>query len=295
MRVVVAGGSGFLGRALTAALAGAGHEVSILTRRARPGRREIAWTPDGSTGPWAAALAGTDAIVNLAGEGMADRRWTEARKRALLESRIRATSSLVEAALGLERPPSVFVSGSGVGFYGPRGDEPVTEATPAGSDFVASMAAAWERAAAPVSASSRLVLVRTAVVLGRGGGALGSMLLPFKLGLGGRLGSGQQWMPWIHLDDWVALVLRLLTDGAATGPFNASAPQPVRNVEFTRALGRALHRPTVLPVPAAGLKLALGEMADMLLTGQRAVPAKAEAMGFAFRYPTVDLALAASV
>jgi uncharacterized protein (TIGR01777 family) len=195
----------------------------------------------------------------------------------------------------MPRPPQVFVSGSGVGYYGPRDDEPVTEEARAGTDFVATMAAAWERAAAPVAASCRLALVRTAVVLGPGGGALGSMRLPFRLGLGGRLGSGEQWMPWIHRDDWVALVLRLLSDGAASGPFNAAAPHPVRNVEFTAALGRVLHRPTLLPVPAAALRLALGEMADMLLTGQRAVPAKAEAMGFEFRFPTVDQALAASV
>ena len=263
MRVVVAGGSGFLGQALVGSLGAAGHDVQVLTRRPRPGGREITWTPNGSTGPWAAALEGVDVVVNLAGEGIADRRWTPARKRALIESRVQATSSLVEAVLGLPRQPRVFVSGSGVGIYGPTGDEPVTEATPAGADFVAGMAVAWERAAAPVASACRLVLLRTALVLGHGGGALGRMLLPFKLGVGGRLGSGQQWMPWIQLADWVALTERLIADDAATGPFNLASPAPVRNVEFTKALGRVLHRPTVLPVPAAALKLTLGELSDV--------------------------------
>ena len=286
--------SGYLGQALVRSLAAAGHDVSVLTRRAR-NRDDIVWTPNGSSGPWAGALVGVDVVVNLAGEGMADERWTPARKRALVDSRVQATSSLVEAVLGLPRPPRVFVSGSGVGIYGPRGDEYVTEATSAGSDFVAGMAVAWERAAAPVASRCPLVLLRTAMVVGHGGGALGQMLLPFKLGLGGRLGSGQQWMPWIHLDDWVTLTVRLMNDPAATGPFNLTSPGPVRNADFTRALGSALRRPTVLPVPALGLKIAFGELADMLLTGQRAMPAKADAIGFRFRYPRIDEALAASV
>jgi hypothetical protein len=294
MRVVVAGGSGFLGRALVGALAAAGHDVSVLTRRARS-RDDIVWTPTGTTGPWARALVGVDAIVNLAGEGIADQRWTPARKQALIDSRLQATGSLVEAALDLPKPPRVFVSGSGIGIYGPRGDEYVTEATPAGGDFVATMATAWEQAAAPVAARCPLVLLRTSMVLGRGGGALARMLLPFKLGVGGRLGDGRQWMPWIHIDDWVTLAVRLTNDPAATGPFNLTAPGPVRNVEFTRALGRALGRPTVLPVPAVALKVALGELSAVLLTGQRAMPAKADAIGFRFRYPRIDEALAAAV
>jgi len=294
MRVIVAGGSGFLGRALVGALAAAGHDVSVLTRRAR-GRDDILWTPNGSSGPWARALVGVDAVVNLAGEGIADARWTPERKRVLVDSRLDATSSLAAAVLELPRPPRVFLSGSGIGIYGPRGDEYVTEATPAGGDFMAAMAAAWEQAAAPVAACCPLVLLRTSMVLGRGGGALAKMLLPFRLGVGGRLGSGQQWMPWIHLDDWVTLTVRLMNDPAATGPFNLTAPGPVRNSEFTRALGRALGRPTVLPVPAQALKIVLGELSDVLLTGQRAMPAKADAIGFRFRYPRIDEALAAAV
>lgn len=294
MRVIVAGGSGFLGRALVGALAAAGHDVSVLTRVAR-GRDDIVWAPNGDTGPWARALVGVDAVVNLAGEGIADRRWTPERKRALLDSRLHATSSLAAAVLDLPKPPRVFLSGSGIGIYGPRGDEYVTEATPAGGDFMATMATAWERAAAPVAAHCPLVLLRTSMVLARGGGALAKMLLPFRLGVGGRLGSGQQWMPWIHLDDWVTLTVRLMNDPAATGPFNLTAPGPVRNDEFTRALGRTLGRPTVLPVPALALKIALGELSDVLLTGQRAMPAKADAIGFRFRYPRIDEALAAAV
>ncbi|MGE0360393.1 MAG: TIGR01777 family oxidoreductase [Vicinamibacterales bacterium] len=293
MRVIVAGGSGFLGRVLVGALAAAGHDVSVLTRRPRS-RDDIAWTPNGDTGPWARALVGVDAIVNLAGEGIADQRWTPTRKQALLDSRLQATASLAAAVLGLPKPPRVFLSGSGIGIYGPRGDEYVTEATPAGADFVATMATAWEQAAAPVAARCPLVLLRTSMVLGRGG-ALAKMLLPFKLGVGGRLGSGRQWMSWIHVDDWVALTVRLMNDPAATGPFNLTAPAPVRNDEFTKALGRVLRRPTVLPVPALALKIALGELSDVLLTGQRAMPAKADALGFRFRYPRIDEALAAAV
>jgi uncharacterized protein (TIGR01777 family) len=293
MRVVVAGGSGFLGRPLRAALTMAGHEVKVLTRRAR-GRSDIEWTPNGQTGTWAAQLLGVDAIVNLAGEGIADQRWTPARKAALLDSRLNATSSLVEAALGLPRPPRVFVSGSGIGIYGPCGDETLTEASPPGTDFIAQMATAWEAAAAPVAAVSRLVTLRTGLVLGDGG-ALKQMRLPFTLGVGGRLGSGRQWMSWIHIADWIALTQRVIEDDAAAGPFNVTAPGPVTNAEFTKALGRALHRPTVIPVPAFALKVALGELADVLLTGQRAVPAKADALGYRFRHPHVAEALAAAV
>jgi hypothetical protein len=294
MRVVVAGGSGFLGQALVGTLRKAGHDVQVLTRVAR-NREDVTWTPNGEPGPWAAHLTGVDAIVNLAGAGLADQRWTEARKTLLVQSRVLATSSLVAAALGLPRPPRVFVNGSGVGIYGPHGDDPVTEASPAGTDFVATMAGAWERTAAPVASASRLALLRTAMVLGPGGGALARMRLPFKLGAGGRLGSGRQWMPWIHLDDWVALVQRLIADETAAGPFNLTSPGPVRNAEFTKALGRALRRPTVIPVPAFALRVALGELSDVLLTGQRALPAKAEAIGFSFRYPRLDDALAASL
>lgn len=291
MHVVIAGGTGFLGGVLSRQLRDGGHRVSVLTRRAGRGDDAIHWTPDGGTGPWAAALAGVDAVVNLAGEGLADSRWSEARKRRLLESRLQATTSLVKAALAQPSPPRVFVSASGVGIYGPHDDETVTEDTPPGTDFVARMAAQWEDAARPAGAVTRVVWLRTGLVLG-GGGALKQMLPPFRLGVGGRLGSGRQWMPWIHVADWAALTRRLIEDETARGPFNLTAPAPVTNAEFTRTLGRVLRRPTVFAVPAVALRLALGEMADLLLTGQRAVPAKAQALGYRFRFAELEPALA---
>lgn len=295
MHVVISGGTGYLGEALAAALGREGHRVSVLTRRARPGHPgDIAWDATGDAGPWASQLEGADAIVNLAGAGIADKRWTAGRKALLLESRVRATTSLVKAAAGLAAPPRVFLSGSGVGIYGPCGDERVSEATPAGDDFMARLAARWELAAEPAARVSRLAFLRTAPVLGREG-VLAKMLPPFKLGVGGRLGSGRQWMPWIHVGDWVALTMHLLTDDRASGPVNLTAPEPVTNAGFTKALGRALGRPTVLPVPAFALKLALGELSSVLLTGQRAVPERARELGYEFRYPTVDDALAAAL
>jgi uncharacterized protein (TIGR01777 family) len=280
---------------LAEVLTSRGDRVSVLTRRPRPDRpTDLAWTPDGEAGAWAQALAGVDVVVNLAGEGMAEGRWTNRRKAALRDSRIAATASLVKAVHRVTGGPRVFVSASGVGYYGPRGDEPIHEDTAAGTDFVAEMAAAWEAAARPAADVGRLVLLRTGLVLGREG-ALAQMRLPFSLGLGGRLGSGRQWMPWIHVDDWAALTAMLIANTHATGAFNLTAPQPATNADFTRALGRALHRPAVIPMPGFALRLALGEMADLLLTGQRAVPAKAQALGYAFRYPVLADALAAAL
>jgi uncharacterized protein (TIGR01777 family) len=228
--------------------------------------------------------------VNLAGEGIGDRRWTAARKRALVESRVQATTSLEQAMHLLATPPRVVLSASGVGYYGPRGDEEITEAEPAGTDFVAQMASAWEEAAAPMASYARLVLLRTGLVLGHGG-ALAQMRVPFSLGVGGRLGSGRQWMPWIALDDWTSIVMHLMADDRADGPFNLTSPAPVTNATFTAALGRALRRPAILPVPGFALRLAVGELAEALLTGQRAVPAKALALGYEFGLPSIDEAL----
>ena len=288
---MIAGGSGFLGRALRRTLGAAGHHVDILSRRPRAGRSdELPWVPNGASGPWARAVEGAGAVVNLAGEGIADKRWTAARKQALLSSRLDATSSLVKAMAELKTPPGVFVSASGVGYYGPTGDEPIAEGAPAGRDFLGEMASDWEAAAAPAEAFSRLVLLRTGLVMGSEG-ALGKMLLPFKLGVGGRLGSGTQWMPWISVDDWAGLTARLIVDDTARGAFNLCGPAPVTNAEFTRTLGRVLHRPTIFPVPAFALKLALGELSDALLTGQRAVPEKALALGYQFRHATLEAAL----
>jgi uncharacterized protein len=300
MKIVIAGGTGFLGRPLARALAADGREVVILTRRpsappATPEARFVTWRPEGKGGAWAAEIDGAGAVVNLAGESIAARRWSSTQKQRILDSRVQATRSLAEAVRSAARPPLAFVSGSAVGYYGPLGDEIVTEATPAGSDFLAGVCAKWESEAAQAAGTAtRVACMRTGLVIERDGGALPRMLLPFRLGAGGPLGSGRQYMPWIHRDDWVALVRWAIDTPAAGGPINATAPRPVTNREFSRALGRALHRPAFMPAPAFALRLALGEMADaLLLSGQRAVPAKAEHLGFRFRYTLLDEALGA--
>jgi hypothetical protein len=294
MKVVVAGGSGFLGGALRQALLADGHAVANLTRRTTPrAPDDIAWIPNGTAaGEWVKAIDGVDAVVNLAGEGIADARWTEARKRALIDSRLAATRSLVAAIARAAAPPSVFVSASGIGFYGPHGDELVTEATPAGNDFLAGVCVQWEREAEQAASLTRVAIVRTGMVLHPEGGALGKMLLPFRIGVGGPIASGTQWTPWIHRADWVDLVRWMLAEPAARGAYNGSAPEPVRNAEFARALGRAVRRPAFIPVPAFALRMLLGEMAEILLTGQRAVPARVIEAGFRFRFQKLDDALA---
>jgi hypothetical protein len=292
MKIVVAGGSGFLGGALRAALFADGHAVANLTRKTTPrAADDVTWTPDGTAGEWAEVVNGADAIVNLAGEGIADARWSAARKHAIVTSRVLPTRSLVAACARASRPPQVFVSASGVGYYGPTGDEVVTETTPPGSDFLAQVCVDWEREADQASAVTRVALVRTGVALHPEGGALGKMMLPFKLGAGGPQGSGTQYMPWIHRDDWVDLVRWLISEAGARGAFNATAPEPVTNREFARSLGRALSRPAFLPVPAFGLRILLGEMSDLLVTGQRAIPARALEMGFRFKFTRLDDAL----
>ena len=300
MKIVIAGGSGFLGRPLAAALARDGNEIVVLTRGSGAARglaqlRSIAWTPNGETGPWAAEIDGAAALVNLAGEPIAGRRWSDAQKQRILESRVHATRSLVAAVRAAAAPPPIFVSGSAVGYYGPLGDEVAAEDTPPGSDFLARVCVQWEAAATgAASARTRLVCIRTGLVLEKDGGALPQMLPPFKVGAGGPVGSGRQYWPWIHRDDWIALVRWAIQTPAATGALNATAPNPVTNADFARALGRTMRRPAFMPAPAFALRLMLGEMADaLLLSGQRAVPAKAERLGFAFRYPQVDQALGA--
>jgi uncharacterized protein len=291
MRIVIAGGTGFLGRALTRALAAGGHEVTALTR-GRAGEGQVTWEPDGSSGAWATSVHGADAVINLAGASIAGRRWTEARKRELRDSRVLATRSLARAIIEAPHHPPVFVSASGVGYYGPHGDEEVDESTAAGSDFLAVLGVAWESAARVAEeAGVRVVLLRTGLVLAPNGGALAKMLTPFKLGAGGPFGNGRQYMPWIHLQDWVDMVRWILATAAAAGAMNATAPHPVTNEEFAATLGRVLGRPHALRAPAFALRLALGELADALLTGQRAVPTRALALGFGFRHATLEPAL----
>ena len=295
MHIVIAGGSGFLGGALGAALARQRHQLTILSRggAVTTGARLLQWTPDGTAGPWAAAIDGADAVVNLAGESIAAKRWTVEQKQRILGSRVQATRSLVAAIGRAKTPPSVFVSGSAVGYYGPLGDEPAPEAHSPGTDFLANVCVQWEgEAMRAAGAATRVVCIRTGLVLARHAGALPKMLPPFWFGAGGPVGSGRQYWPWIHHRDWVDLVRFAIQDPAIAGPLNATAPAPVTNADFARALGRVLRRPAFMPAPGFALRLILGEMADaLLLSGQRAIPARAERLGHPFAFTELDSAL----
>jgi uncharacterized protein (TIGR01777 family) len=298
MRIVLAGASGFLGRALVRTLVGDGHELTLLTRRPQGGPgglRQVTWQPDGTARAWASVVDGAGAVVNLAGESIAEGRWTASRKAALIESRLLSTRSLVAAIEGARVRPPLLVSSSAVGYYGPHGDEMLTEAEGPGDDFLARLSAEWEHAAqAAESGGTRVVLVRTGLVLERDGGALKAMLPPFRFGVGGPLGSGTQYWSWIHRADWVALVRFLLAHPTLQGSINATAPAPVTNGEFARTLARVLGRPCLFRAPAFALRLAMGEMADaLLLNGQRVVPARAQEMEFRFAYETLEPALRA--
>jgi uncharacterized protein (TIGR01777 family) len=295
-RIVIAGASGFLGSALAARLSAEGREVLRLVR---PGSRSgaardasaVAWDPPrGALDP--AALAGVDGAVNFAGATIAGV-WTAAKRRAIRDSRVAATSLLATTLASLTPPPRVLLSASAVGAYGDRGDEELTERAEYGSGFLADVARAWEGAAAPARAAGiRVVHPRLAMVLGRGGGALPPMRVPFRLGCGGRLGSGRQWWSWIGLDDGVEALVRLLDDERFEGPVNLAAPGPVTNADFTRALSRALHRPAFLAVPAFALRLALGGFADeALLASARVAPARLLELGYRFRHPDIGSAL----
>ena len=299
MRIVIAGGTGFLGSALAAHLAANSHHVVILTRQPRsvdPGRPRITfehWSPDGHSGSWAKALDQADAVVNLAGESIAARRWSTAQKQRIRDSRLLATHSLTAAMREVSRPPRVFISGSAVGYYGDRGNETLTEASAPGTDFLAGVCKDWEAAAGAIADHTRVVLIRTGIVLDRKGGALPKMLPPFYLFAGGPIGSGRQYMPWIHRDDWVRLVAWSATNESPRGALNVTGPQPITNKEFSTALGQALRRPSVMPAPPFALRIALGEMADaLLLSSQRALPVRATDLGFTFRFSNIDEALA---
>ena len=289
--VAIAGGSGFLGRKLARLLESQGHRVITLTRRASTNPTQVRWNPNGDAGSLPPHLEGIDAVVNLAGENIAEGRWSESRKRALRDSRILSTRTIVRAIAACARPPRVLVNGSAVGYYGPRADEPVTEDASPGTDFLARLCVEWEQEAlAAQSARTRVAIVRTGLALDKDGGALGKMLLPFKLGAGATLGSGRQVMPWIHADDWTALVSWLIESDHA-GAFNASAPAPVTNHEFTKTLGRVLRRPAMFRAPAFVLQVALGEMSTIVLSGQRALPARAGQLGFKFIHHHLEPAL----
>lgn len=289
--VVVAGGTGFLGRALVAALRAKGRDAVVVTRdpsRAalNAGARAVSWSD------LPAAVDGADAVVNLAGETIAQR-WTDAAKARIVASRAEAAEKVGAALRAAKRKPAVLVNASAVGFYGNRGDEELDEASPAGTGFLAETCLAWEEAARrAVPEEVRLVLPRIGVVLGEEGGALSKMLLPFRLGLGGPLGSGRQWMPWIHRDDLVSLLLAALDEPRFEGPVVAAAPNPVTMKEFAATLGRVLRRPALAPAPAFAIRAAMGEMASLVLDGQKALPGKALALGFGFRFERLEPALA---
>jgi len=274
MKVAITGGSGFIGRAVAERLRASGHSVSAESLRSIP-------SPDD--------FAGCQAVIHLAGEPVAQR-WTTGARQRILNSRIEGTRSLVAALR--HQPPAVLVSASAIGYYGSRGDEILTENSPAGSDFLAQVALGWEREARAAETSGvRVVTPRIGIVLGRGGGALAKMTTPFRLGVGGRLGSGDQWMSWIAVDDLVTLVEFALMDTALSGPVNAVAPNPVTNADFTRELAAALHRPAIFPVPEFALKLLFGEMSQMLLGSQRVIPEAALRAGFRFRFTEAGEAL----
>jgi hypothetical protein len=292
MRIVVTGASGLIGRALLRALLSAGHETTVLVRRAA-GPGEARWDPAAATIE-PAALEGAGAVVHLAGAGIGDSRWSAARKEIILRSRLDSTTLLARTLAALENPPSVLVSASAMGYYGDRGDEELTEASGPGSGFQAEVCRAWEESTAPAEAAGlRVVHLRSAVVLSRHGGALGRQLPLFRFGLGGRLGSGKQWLSWITLRDEIGVILRAIEDSSLVGPLNASAPAPVTNREFTKALGRALHRPAVFAVPPFALRLALGrQLADELLLGSlRVLPGRLTELGYRFQDPALPGAL----
>ena len=292
MTIVIAGGSGFLGRKLRARLEAAGSQVLTLTRQRVVGPDSITWSPDGTAGALSAALDGVDAVVNLAGEGIADGRWTAARQEKIRVSRVLATRTLVRAIAACATPPRVLVNGSGIGYYGACDDEIVTESDPPGSDFLAGVCVEWEHEARAVeSARTRVAILRSGLVLDKNGGALARMLTPFKLGLGATLGSGRQYISWIHIDDWTAMAQWAITNPNASGPFNTTSPDPETNRAFTKTLGRVLGRPAVFHAPAFVLRAALGKLSMVLLTGQRAVPARAEQLGFHMTHRSLEPAL----
>ncbi len=296
-RTILTGGTGLIGRALAAELVAAGHEVVVLSRNPQgarglpPGVRVERW--DGRTAQgWGGLADGAYAIVNLAGENLAGGRWTAERKQRIRQSRLDAGQAVVEAVRAAARKPAVVVQASGIGYYGPHGDEEVTEDFPPGSDFLGRLAVEWEASTAPVEGMGvRRVVIRTGVVLSREGGALPRLALPFRFFLGGPLGNGRQWVPWIHVADEARAIRFLLENETARGPYNLAAPHPVTNRELARALGQAMCRPAWLPVPAPALRLLLGEMSAVLLTGQRALPKRLLEAGFVFRFPTVESAL----
>jgi len=289
VKVVVSGGTGFLGTPLVKRLAARGDDVTVLTRDPSRG---LEWHPP-RQGAWSARAGEADVVINLAGENIGEGRWSDARKQQLISSRLDATSALVEAMQNNLAQHRTFISASAVGYYGLLGDEVVDESSPRGSGFLAELSEKWEAAAREATPFARVVLLRFGVVLDRSGGALAKMLLPFRLGIGGRIGSGKQWMSWVDREDVLRAIEFAIDNDNVRGIYNVTSPNPVPNRDFVRALGRALHRPTLLPTPALPLRIAFGQMADeALLGGQRAVPSRLAKEGFAFQYATIEQSFA---
>jgi uncharacterized protein len=300
MRVTLTGATGLIGPRLVAQLRGRGDEVTVLTRNPEKARAALAgvqavrWADPTSEAAPVDALAGRDAVIHLAGEPVAQR-WNDESKRRILESREAGTRNLVAGMRAASPAPGVLVSSSAVGYYGKHGDEEVPEETPPGDDFLAGVCVAWEREALAASDLARVVVVRTGIVLDETGGALEKMLPFFKAGVGGPVAGGNQYMPWIHLDDLVGIYLQALDDPSWSGPVNGSAPEPVTNKAFSKALGRALHRPALAPVPELAVKVLYGQMAEIVAEGQRAVPKRTLELGYHFRHRDLDEALRSAV
>lgn len=300
-RVVVTGATGLIGRAVCAQLVAHGYQVVVFSRNAEQARAAVpraaeyvSWTPSES-GAWAAALDGAYGVIHFAGAPIIGKRWNEAYKRELRDSRIIGTRGLVNAMAAAQRRPRVFVSGSAIGYYGNRGDEPLDESSRPGNDFLAQLVVDWEAEAAKAEQHGiRTALIRTGIVLDTEGGALKPLLLPFRLGVGGPVLPGSQYWSWIHLDDEVGLILKALEDDSMRGPINATAPEPQTNRDFSRTLGKVLNRPSLIPVPGFALNLLLGEVAEpLIVNGQRVLPKQAQQHGYVFKYPTLEPALRA--
>jgi uncharacterized protein (TIGR01777 family) len=297
MRVLITGGTGLIGRALSASLVADGHEVIVLSRSPE----QASGLPDGvraegwdarTAGGWGHLAEGAGAIVNLAGESIGSGRWTEERKERILQSRLDAGQAVVQAVEQATEKPGVLIQASGIGYYGPRGGEEIAEDASPGDDWLAQVAVQWEASTEPVEALGvRRVTIRTGVVLDAGEGALPRMVLPFRFFAGGPLAGGKQWLPWIHLQDEVSAIRFLIDNPEARGPFNLAGPNPVTNGQFSRALGRVLGRPSFVPAPGFALKLLLGEMSSLVLDGQRAVPKKLLDLGFVFQFLIAEAAL----
>jgi uncharacterized protein len=305
LRVTVTGATGLVGTSLLAALQRAGAQVTVLSRDAERARKRLSgaglapleafdWDLLGEAAP-AAALEGRDALVSLAGENVAQR-WSESSRQRIRDSRVTGTRNLLAGLERTEQRPRALISASAIGYYGAHGEEPLDEEAPPGKDFLARVCVEWEaEASKAIALGLRVVVVRTGVVLDKDGGALAKMLPPFRLGLGGPVAGGRQFVSWIHRDDLVGIMVAAVGDERWSGPVNATAPEPVSNRELSRALGRALHRPAALPVPGAALHLLYGEMAEVITEGARVVPGKALVLGYEFRHPHLDEALAAAL